>query len=190
MARSGSPYLTLELRDSTGSITARAFRRADEFAGRFERGDLVHVVGTAERFRDALQIVGERDRPRAQSADPASFLPRTYRDIDELEGFYEHLAGEVYDPGLRALLTALLADRELRAALRRAPCAIPGEPGRPSAGHHAFLGGLLEHSVAVASLAVDLCEVHPRLDRDLLLSAALVHDIGRAREFRYGAQWS
>jgi 3'-5' exoribonuclease len=97
----------------------------------------------------------------------------------------------VYDPGLRALLDSLLADRELRAGLRKAPCSVPdtgaGRPGRSSA-HHAFLGGLLEHTVAVATMALELCNVHPRLDRDLLLSAAIVHDLGKTREFTYGAQ--
>jgi len=187
ISKSGAPYLTVELRDATGSITARAFRHADELAGHFGRGDLVRVTGTAQRFRDALQI-SIAGIERSSASDPAAFLPRTYRDVEELEGFFEHLAGEVYDPGLRGLLDALLADRELRTEMLRAPCAIPAQAGRPATGHHAYLGGLIEHTVAVATLAVDLCAVHPRLDRDLLVCAALLHDIGRAREFSYGAQ--
>ncbi len=86
----------------------------------------------------------------------------------------------------------MLADAGLRAGLRRAPCSLPtGASGstRPSPGaHHAYLGGLLEHTVAVASMAIELCTLHPRLDRDLLLTAAIVHDLGKTREFTYGAE--
>jgi 3'-5' exoribonuclease len=177
-ARSGSPYLALELRDRTGAIQARAFRDADVLAGRFERGDLVRVRGRVERFRDELQVE-VRAIERAEAADPAAFLPVAYRDLDELDGFLEHLAREVHDPGYAALLERLLGDRELRAAWRRAPCT--------RGGHHAYLGGLLEHTVAVATLALEAAQLHPRLNSDLLLCAALVHDLGKTREFTYGA---
>src|SRR5579884_2792929 len=176
LARNGSAYLVLELRDRTGSVPARAFRGADVLAGRFERGDLVRVRGRAERFRDELQV--ELDaiaRADPEEADPAAFLPVAYRDLDELDGFLESLAGEVRDPALAPLLQRMLSDDELRAAWRLAPCS--------RAGHHAYLGGLLEHTVAVAQLCHELCQVHPRLDADLLLAAALVHDIGKTREF-------
>jgi 3'-5' exoribonuclease len=150
------------------------------------------VRGSVERFRDELQIaVDQIARVEAADADAALFLPVSHRDLDELEGFFEHLVGEIYDPGLKGLLERLLADSALRAELRRAPCSLPdSNPARPSrvSGHHAFLGGLLEHTVAVAQLAVELCAVHPRLDRDLLLSACLVHDLGKTREYAYGAE--
>jgi 3'-5' exoribonuclease len=192
VSRAGSPYLTIELRDRTGAIVARAFRDADVLAGRFERGDLVHVRGRVERFRDELQIdVQTIVRAQGQEADPARFLPVAYRDLDELEGFLEHLARDVYDPPLKALLAQLLGDSTLRAELRRAPCSIPPTvqgAGRGGSAHHAYMGGLLEHSVAVATMALELCVHHPRLDRDLLLTAAIVHDIGKTREFTYGAE--
>jgi 3'-5' exoribonuclease len=178
-ARSGTPYLALELRDRTGAIAARAFKDADVLAGRFERGDLVRVVGRVERFRDELQI-DVRAISRAEAADPAAFLPVAYRDVDELDGFLEHLAREVHDPGYRGLLERLLADAELRTQWRRAPCT--------RAGHHAYLGGLLEHTVAVGTLALECAQLHPRLNPDLLLTAALVHDLGKTREFTYGAE--
>jgi 3'-5' exoribonuclease len=189
MTRSGAPYLTLELRDQTGSVTGRVFRDADLFAGRFERGDLVRVRGRAELFRAELQIAVEQIvRIELSDEDAVRFLPVSRRDLDELEGFFEHLAREVYDPGLKALLDRLLGDRELRAELRRAPCSLPSTGPARSSVHHAFLGGLLEHTVAVATMAVELCAVHPRLDRDLLLCAALVHDLGKTREYAYGAE--
>jgi 3'-5' exoribonuclease len=203
MSRAGTPYLTVELRDNTGTIIARAFRDADLLAGRFERGELVRVQGRVERFRDQLQIA-LRTIARADGveADPARFLPTAYRDLDELEGFLEHLVREVYDPGLKGLLERLLGDRALRAEIRRAPCSLPapgslGSDSRPGSGragvgrassHHAYLGGLLEHTVAVATMALELCTLHPRLDRDLLLSAAIVHDLGKTREFTYSAE--
>jgi 3'-5' exoribonuclease len=148
-------------------------------AGRFERGDLVRVLGRVERFRDELQI-DVRAISRAEAADPAAFLPVAYRDVDELEGFLEHLAREVHDPAYRGLLERLLADGALRAEWRRAPCT--------RAGHHAYLGGLLEHTVAVGTLALECAQLHPRLNPDLLLTAALVHDLGKTREFTYGAE--
>jgi 3'-5' exoribonuclease len=191
LSRAGTPYLTVELRDRTGSMLARAFRDADLLAGRFERGELVRVQGRVERFRDQLQVeLRTIARAEGAEADPVGFLPVSHRDLDELEGFLEHLARELYEPGLRALLERVLGDRELRSEIRRAPCSIPsGSTGRSGAGsHHAYLGGMLEHTVAVASLALELCTLHPRLDRDLLLSAALLHDLGKTREFTYGAE--
>jgi 3'-5' exoribonuclease len=182
LTRSGSPYLALELRDRTGTLPARAFRDADKLAGGFERGDLVRVTGRVERFRDELVLeLASIARAGAESADPAAFLPRAYRDLDELDGFLEHLAGEVRDPHFRGLLDGLLADASLREQWRLAPCT--------RAGHHAYLGGLLEHTVGVATLAHELCQLHPRLSADLLLTAALVHDLGKTREFSYGAEF-
>jgi 3'-5' exoribonuclease len=177
-AKSGTNYLAVELRDRSGSIPARAFRDADFLAGQFERGDLVVVSGRVERWRDELQVDLHSIR-RTDAGDPAHFLPTAYRDLDELDGFLEHLAREVYDPELRALVDAFLADGVFRAELRRAPCT--------RAGHHAYLGGLLEHTVAVATLAQETCALHPRLNSDLLISAALLHDAGKTREFTLGA---
>jgi 3'-5' exoribonuclease len=196
ISRAGTPYLTVELRDRTGAILARAFRDADVLAGRFERGDIVQVKGRVARFREELQVeiraISSIDP--AEAGDASRFLPTAYRDRDELEGFLEHLAREVYDPALKQLLAALLGDSQLRGEIRKAPCSPPppssarAAGGRPPSGHHAYLGGLLEHTVAVATLASELCTLHPRLDRDLLVSAAIVHDLGKTREFAYGAE--
>jgi 3'-5' exoribonuclease len=181
LSRGGAPYLAVELRDRTGALPARVFRDADLHAGRFDRGDLVRVAGRVERFREELQVdVRSIAKAPAGEADPATFLPVAYRDLDELDGFLEHLAGELRDAPFKRLVDALLGDREMRAALRRSPCT--------RAGHHAYLGGLLEHTVAVATLAVETCALHPRLDQDLLLTAAIVHDLGRTREFTLGAE--
>ncbi len=180
-ARTGTPYLAIGLRDRTGSLEARLFRDADLHGARFERGDLVRASGRVTSFRGERQAeLTAIRRAGAGEADPAAFLPVAYRDLDELDGFLEALAGEVRQPGYRALLERALADGELRAALRRSPAT--------RAAHHAYLGGLLEHTVAVAALALETCSLHQRLDQDLLLTAAIVHDLGRTRELTLGAE--
>jgi 3'-5' exoribonuclease len=182
-ARNGSGYLSLELRDRSGTIAARAFREADFLAGQFERGELVAVSGRVERFRGELQLeLREIKRADASGLDPADFLPAAYRNLEELDGFLEHLAREVYDADYRRLLATFLDDASFRAELRLAPCS--------RGGHHAYLGGLLEHTVAVATLAQETCVLHPRLNSDLLISAAILHDIGKTREFELGAEIS
>jgi 3'-5' exoribonuclease len=184
-ARNGAPYLAVELRDRTGAIAGRAFRDADFLAGQFERGDLVAVEGRVERFRDALQVELKTIRRAAEEApDPAEFLPVAYRDMEELDGFLEHLAREVYDPDLRALLASFVEDEAFREEFRRAPCT--------RSGHHAYLGGLIEHTVAVATLAFETCALHRKLNSDLLVTAAILHDVGKIREFELGAEieWS
>jgi 3'-5' exoribonuclease len=180
-ARNGSTYLSLELRDRSGTIPARIFRDVDAVSARFERGDAVLARGRVERFRG--QLVAELEEIRRLEpgqVDPAEFLPAAYRNPEELEGFLEHLAREVHDPGLREVVERVLFREPLAAEFRRAPCT--------RAGHHAYLGGLLEHTVAVATLVGELCTLHPRLDSDLLMAAALLHDAGKAREFTYGAE--
>lgn len=180
-ARSGAPYLAVELRDATGKIGARAFRDASFLAGRFERGDIVRVAGRVESFKDERQInLRSIERTDSSTLDPRAFLPSAYRDVEELEGFFEHLTREIADPGLRGLVDTLLADQALREGLRTAPCTIGG--------HHAYLGGLLEHTVAVATLAQQTWDLHRKLDSDLLICAALLHDVGKIREFEYGAE--
>ena len=181
VARTGSAYLALELRDRSGALPARMFRDADLHGAGFERGDLVRVRGRVARFRGELQ--GELDaitKVDPGQADPAAFLPVAYRDLDELDGFLEHLAGEVRQQGFSALLAGVLGDDALRTQLRGYPAT--------RGGHHAYLGGLLEHTVAVATLALETCVLHPRLDQDLLLTAAIVHDLGRTRELTLGAE--
>jgi 3'-5' exoribonuclease len=176
-ARNGSPYLSLELRDRTGAIPARVFREVDRVSARFDAGDAVRVRGRAARFRGDLQAELD-DVRRLEPADyePAEFLPAAYRSVEELEGFLEHLTREVHDPALRAVVDRVLLRDPVGSGFRRAPCT--------RAGHHAYLGGLLEHTVSV-----ELCPLHPRLDSDLLMAAALLHDVGKVREFTYGADF-
>jgi 3'-5' exoribonuclease len=158
------------------------FREADRIGLRFDRGDAVLARGRLERFRGDL--VAELDDVRRLdpgSLDTAQFLPAAYRSVEELEGFLEHLAREVHDPSLRELVERLVLSDPVASEFRRAPCT--------RSGHHAYLGGLLEHTVSVATLVGELCQLHPRLDSDLLMAAAILHDIGKTREFTYGAEF-
>jgi 3'-5' exoribonuclease len=167
--RNGASYLALELVDPSGRIAARVWNDVDLLDGRFGEGDAVRVLGRVERFRDSLQLEVRTLEPAAE-VDPAAMAPALRRDADELEGFLEFLTAEVHDDGLRGLVTRVLGRAQLRT--------YPATPD----GHHSYAGGLLEHTVGVATICRELCQLHPRLRVDLLLAAALVHDVGRTRE--------
>jgi 3'-5' exoribonuclease len=180
LSRQGHPYLSLTLADASGAIRAVLFDEPDFFAGRFAAGDRVRVTGqVVARPGRPPEVVVRHLRPAAEEVTAEDLLPRSHRDPDELFGFVLHLAGEVADPALRALVEALAGDESLAAAWRSAPCT--------RSGHHAYRGGLVEHTVGVAALCQTLAQWHPRLDADLLLAAALVHDVGHTRAFRLGA---
>ena len=101
------------------------------------------------------------------------------RDAEELDGFLDFLAGEITHGGLAAVVTRTLGDDEVRAALRALPAA-------GAEGHHGYAGGLLEHTVGVATLCRETAQLHPRLRSDLLAAAALLHDVGRTLELGRG----
>ena len=176
--RSGSAYLALELADASGRVEARVWNDVDLLDQRFEEGDAVHVLGRVESFGGKLQVQVRAVEP-AEETDPASLTPTLRRDADELDGFFDFLAAEISHPGLAGLIDGFVGDADLRAALRALPAAGVD-------GHHGYAGGLLEHTVGVATLCRETAQLHPRLRADLLLAAALLHDIGRTRELRGG----
>jgi 3'-5' exoribonuclease len=174
--RGGSSYLALELVDPSGRIEARVWSDVELLDGRFGEGDAVRVLGRVERYRDRLQLE-VRSLEAAEEADPAEFAPAMRRDAAELDGFLEFLAGEIAHPGLHATVGRFLADEPLRGALRGLPAAET---------HHTYAGGLLEHTVGVATLCREAAQLHPRLRSDLVLAAALLHDVGRTLELKRG----
>jgi 3'-5' exoribonuclease len=174
--RSGSPYLALELVDPSGRIDARVWSDVDLLDKRFREGDAVHVLGRVERFRDRLQLEVRTLEPAED--DPATLVPESRRDLEELDGFFEFLAAEVAHPELQSLVGAFVADAPFRAGLR----VLPATPDS----HHSYAGGLLEHTVAVATTCRDVAQLHPRLRSDLLLAGALLHDVGRTVELDQG----
>src|SRR6266496_5184986 len=170
--KGGAPYLALELVDPSGRIEARVWHDGELLDARFAEGDAVRVLGRVEKFRNRLQV-DVRTLEAAPEADPAEFAPALRRDADELDGFLEFLAGEISHDGLASVVTRFFSDDVLRASLRRLPA---------SEAHHSYAGGLLEHTVGVATICRETAQLHPRLRTDLLLAAALLHDLGRARE--------
>ena len=176
--RAGAAYLALELSDASGRIEARVWNDVDLLDARFGEGDAVRILGRVERFGGKLQVQVRAVEP-VEDADPAGLTPAMRRDADELDGFYEFLAAEIAHPGLSGVVESFLRDADVRAALRALPAA-------GADGHHSYAGGLLEHSVGVATLCRETLQLHPRLRGDLLLAAALVHDVGRIRELTRG----
>jgi 3'-5' exoribonuclease len=174
--KSGASYLALELVDPTGRIEARVWKDVELLDGRFGEGDAVRVLGRVERFRDRLQL--DVRSLEAAEVDPASLTPSIKRDKDELAGFLEFLATEISHPGLAMTVQAVLRDRELSV--------YPATPDD----HHSYAGGLLEHTVGVATLCRETAQLHPRLRADLLLAAALVHDVGRTLELGRGPSFA
>jgi 3'-5' exoribonuclease len=174
--RNGAAYLALELVDPSGRIAARVWNDVELLDARFAEGDAVRVLGRVERFRDKLQLDVRTLEP-AQDVDPSSMAPAMRRDADELEGFLEFLVAEISHAGLKAAVQKVL-DAPTIAALRALPATIDG--------HHSYAGGLLEHTVGVATLCRETAQLHPRLRIDLLLAAALLHDAGRTRELGPG----
>jgi 3'-5' exoribonuclease len=175
--RTGSSYLALELVDPSGRIDARVWNDVDLLDGRFAEGDAVRVLGRVERFRDKLQLE-VRSLEASPETDPAALVPAIRRDADELDGFLEFLAAEIAHPGLKATVQRFVADDAFRASLR----SLPAAPN----GHHGYAGGLLEHTIGVATVCREAAELHARLRADLLLAAALLHDAGRTRELAPG----
>ncbi len=170
--RTGSDYLALELVDASGRIEARVWSDVELLDGRFGEGDAVRVLGRVDRYRDRLQLAVRS--LEAAEGDVAALTPGLRRDADELDGFLEFLGRELSHPGLKAVVSRFLDDDSFRRRLRE----LPASPDM----HHDYAGGLLEHTVAVATICRDAAQVHPRLRADLLVAAALLHDAGRTVE--------
>ena len=175
--RKGKPYLALELVDPSGRIEGRIWEDVELLDRRFAEGDAVRVLGRVERFDGRLQL--QVRALEATEDDPAALAPALRRDADELEGFLEFLAAEIAHPGLAATVGTILSSAKVRDGMRALPAA-------GADGHHGYAGGLLEHTVGVATLCRETAQLHPRLRADLLLAAALLHDVGRVRELGRG----
>jgi 3'-5' exoribonuclease len=176
--KAGAPYLALELVDPSGRIEARVWSDVELLERRFEEGDAVRVLGRVERFGKALQVQVRSLEP-APDTDAATLTPAMRRDAAELDGFLEFLAAEIAHSGIATTVANVLRDQHLRERMRLLPAA-------GSEGHHGYAGGLLEHTVGVATLCHETAQLHPRLRRDILLAAALLHDVGRTRELEPG----
>jgi 3'-5' exoribonuclease len=176
--RNGNLYLQLELRDRTGSMSARLWNAGEHLFRSFEAGDFLHVKGKVQLFQGALQmILSHIERVPTEKVELADFLPHTEQDVSKL---YERLRSglmKLSNPHLRALVECFFMDQDFVQAFCRAPAGIRN--------HHAYLGGLLEHVVTLLDGAERLASLYPELDRDLLMVGVFLHDIGKVRELTY-----
>ncbi len=177
-SRNGSTYLTLQLRDRSGQIAARLWDATEALAGSIAADDFVHVKGRAESYQNQLQvIIRTLIRADTQSLRLGDFLPQSEHDVGEMMNELRRILQAVEDPDLKALLEAFLADEDFCAAFRTAPAAIHN--------HHSYLGGLLEHTLSMARVALKLLDHYTELRRDLFLAGVFLHDIGKIREISY-----
>lgn len=174
--KAGKPYLMLIVMDATGEMAGRVWENADQLAPECPVGAVVSLSGQAQAYKGVVQLkIDTLKRIEPSAVDPAQFLPTTPGDIKAMARELTAIAEAVENPFLRELLLAFMKERKFMAAFKAAPAA--------KAMHHAYVGGLLEHTLAIARLAGQVCALYPALDRSLLLSGVLLHDIGKIREF-------
>src|ERR1700724_4216453 len=181
--KSGEPYLALTLGDRSGHIEAKMWDNVEDAIDAFGQEDFVKVKGLINKYKNRFQLTIHKLRRLGESeVDFADYLPKTTKDIGEM---WRTLAGFVAtfkDPHLKALEEAFMADPEIAEAYRNAPAA--------QTLHHAFIGGLLEHVVSLFRSCDLMCRNYPHINRDLLLTGAFLHDIGKVHELTYNRSFS
>ena len=177
--KTNKPYLNLILGDKTGQLEGRVWELSDpRIAKDFERGDVVKARGSASRFDDRLQMKIDQLRvAQAGVVDKSDLLPSTTQDVGVLWRALLSFIASFTNADLKLLLSTMLADTGLAEAYREAPAAKQL--------HHAWLGGLLEHVISLLTLADRVAPHYPLLDRDLLLTGVILHDIGKVRELSW-----
>ena len=173
--RNGGVYLHLVLADRTGELDAKAWDNPQETAALFERDDIVKVRGTVELYNDRPQLIVQRIR-RCEDGEfqEADFCPASVHDPEEMFAELRSFVESVVDVNLRSLLTSILGDDDVAVPLKVAPAAMRL--------HHAFRSGLLEHTISLCGLTEAIVRRYPRLNRDLLIAGAILHDIGKVEE--------
>jgi len=181
--KSGEPYLALVLADRSGHLEAKMWDNVDDAIDAFEQDDFVKIKGLINKYKNRFQLTIHKLRRMGESeVDFADYLPKTTKDIGEM---WKTLAGFVAsfkDPHLKGLVEAFMADPEIAEAYRNAPAA--------KTLHHAFIGGLLEHVVSLFHSCDLMSRNYPQINRDLLLTGAFLHDIGKIYELTYNRSFS
>jgi 3'-5' exoribonuclease len=176
--RAGKAFLSVRLADKSGEIEGRVWERACEVNGRFTVNQVVRVRARVESYRDELQLnISAIEPVEPEDVDPTVFLPSTPQDPNRLWRQLKDLAARVENVHLQRLLQAFFSDRGFVRQMKRAPAA--------KRMHHAYLGGLLEHTVSVTRLLSRICDHYPSLNRDLLITAGILHDVGKVDEFSH-----
>ncbi len=173
--KTGKPYDNIELQDKTGVVNGKVWEPYSPGIKEYEAGDFVEITGEVKLFNNAKQLHVSGLRVCTDDEyDPADYMPVTKKNIDEMYGQLLVLVDSVDDKYLKQLLEAFFKDPEFEMIFRKASAA--------KTVHHAFIGGLLQHSLSVATICDSMSRWYPVLDRDLLVSCALLHDIGKTRE--------
>ncbi len=173
--REGKQYLRLELGDRSGTIEARMWDQFELAAKDISRDDFVKVNARVEIYRNKPQLSLQQLRlAKPEEVDLADFLPHTKEDVNKLYAQLLEYAGSIGNPWLKKLVTGIISDPGIAAKYKRAPAA--------KVMHHAYLGGLLEHVISLCGLAKQIASHYPELDVDLLLTAAILHDVGKLEE--------
>jgi 3'-5' exoribonuclease len=174
--RSGERYLKLQLGDSSGVIETRVWDNADRLSGLFDVDDLVYVEGQVVDYMGPQLNVSRLEKRSLSEMDPSLFQPVTSKDRGQMMEKVLETAEQVKNPHLKALLHAFFGDHSFAAIFSRAPGGMRV--------HHAFAGGLLEHTLEVADLCQGMWRLHPEsLDLDRLITGALLHDVGKVQEY-------
>jgi 3'-5' exoribonuclease len=177
-ARTGRSWLELSLADRSGSIPAKMWDNFEAIAKTFERDDVVRVRGRVKLYNERKELTIEQIVPAAEKDyELADFLPHTKYDVEKLYAELRAAVAGMQNSWLQKLLSCIVDDPEVAPRLKRAPAAMTM--------HHAYIGGLLEHTISLIGLASALCTHYPELDRDLLLTGVVLHDIGKLEELRY-----
>ena len=177
-ANNGKPYLRMELGDRSGTVEARMWDQFDGMAKGVSRDDFVKVQARVEIYRNRVQLLLQQFRvARPEEIDLADFLPHTKYDVDELYKELLCYAEQIKNSWLKQLVLKILCDPETARRYKRAPAA--------KVMHHAYLGGLLEHVLSLCGLAKHIAAQYPELDVDLLLTASMLHDVGKLDELCY-----
>ncbi len=176
VTKNGKPYENVILQDKTGTLDAKIWEPDSQGIEEFEALDYIGVVGDVTSFQGALQLNVKRVRKvQPGEYDPKDYLPVSKRDPEEMYAEFTHYIQTVENPYLRKLLSSFfIEDAEFAAQFRSHSAA--------KTVHHGFVGGLLEHTLGVAGLCEAFCKQYPILNRDLLLTAAMCHDIGKMAE--------
>ena len=178
MAKNGKPYMTLKLMDRSGEVEGRIWDQVDYFAAQFDKDDFIFINAKASVYMGKMQVVVQDLKKIDESlVDLSDFLPVSKRSQSEMRQELNQILDSLTDRYIAALLRSFFDDPEFFSLYSRAPAA--------KAMHHVFLGGLLEHSLAVVGLAVDVAVRYPQVNRDLLICGALLHDIGKVAELSY-----
>jgi 3'-5' exoribonuclease len=181
--KNGGPYLALTLGDRSGQIEAKMWDNVEDALDAFEPEDYLKVKGLLNRFKNRFQLtIHKLRRLNDSDVDFVDYLPKTDKDIDALWQTLEEFVGSFQDIHLRTLVEAFMADPEISAAYRSAPAA--------KAMHHAYIGGLLDHVVSLMRSSDLISRNYPQINRDLLLTGAFLHDIGKIHELTYTRSFS